>query len=355
MKIRLFCIVFLCVLFGWADNSVASAVDHDPRFFYASAASALSPKERGRLSHDFVIRWGLHVERVYGVSARIWARRMVGNFIAADELNFRRSLQHEKFENAIAELSGMPVDYSDQILMTSRIGRIYSNASRKSLGDSIRDLVYTPISPCRIVDTRISASGPIQANSVQSFLAISNSYSAQGGSAIGCGLSGIGSIGAVAVNVAAVTPNAGGYATVYPYNDQRPGTASINYTSGSVVNNAIIAAIPSPLRSSDISIYSFAQSHFVVDVVGYFSAPVATALQCGIGDSRTNNILSGGQASVFPPPCPVGFSAVSNNCIANSHLVNLSEVTMTACTFRNASSVTQTITSAYTCCRVPGR
>lgn len=355
MKSHLSCIAFLCLFFGWADSSAGSDVGGKPDFPGPGQAAALSPSQRGELTREFVVKWGSHVERVYGVDVGVWARRMVESFVAADGVNFKRSLRREKFEHAIAELNGMAVNYSDPQSMTAKVERSYSGASRKVLGDSIRDLVYTPIPPCRVVDTRIAASGAIPANSTRSFLAVSNNYSAQGGSAIGCGLSSIGSIGAVAMNVASVTPSGAGYATVYPYNDQRPATASINYASGSVVNNTIIAAIPSPLRSSDFSIYSFAQSHFVVDIVGYFSAPVATALQCGTGDSRSGTVLSGAQDSVFPPPCPFGFAAVSNNCIASSAQVYLSEVTMIGCTFRNTSSSTQTITSAYTCCRVPGR
>ncbi len=35
-----------------------------------------------------------------------------------------------------------------------------------TLGDLDKDFVYTPVSPCRIVDTRLTAAGPIPANTV---------------------------------------------------------------------------------------------------------------------------------------------------------------------------------------------
>jgi hypothetical protein len=315
----------------------------------------MSPEERGELTRRFVVKWGAYVERTYGISVRVWANRMAPTFAMSDPFNFRNAIENPIFESAISELNGANRRTYTRLSETLRVETAYSTASTKALGDSVRDLVYTPVSPCRIVDTRTTSAGAIPANSSRSFLALSGNYTAQGGSGSGCGLAAASLVGAVAINVTSVTPSGPGYATVFPYNNTQPMTSSINYSTGSIVNNTIVTAIPNPLNSSDFTIYTFAQSHFVVDIVGYFSAPAATALQCTIGDSRTNNVQSGGFASVFPPPCPTGFAAVSTNCIAGSSQVNLSEVTLTACTARNNSSSVQTISAAYTCCRVPGR
>lgn len=57
----------------------------------------------------------------------------------------------------------------------------------QTLGATTSDLVFTPITPCRIVDTRL-AGGPIAGNFTRSFFAINTaSFAVQGGSATNCG------------------------------------------------------------------------------------------------------------------------------------------------------------------------
>ena len=64
------------------------------------------------------------------------------------------------------------------------------NLIRKSLGDTGDDLVYTPVVPCRIVDTR-NAGGAISASSSRDFKVwvSSGGFTAQGGSATNCNIS----------------------------------------------------------------------------------------------------------------------------------------------------------------------
>ena len=56
-----------------------------------------------------------------------------------------------------------------------------------ALGDTQADLVYTPVTPCRIIDTRLGG-GIMAANTTRDFLVTGTDYSAQGGSATGCGV-----------------------------------------------------------------------------------------------------------------------------------------------------------------------
>lgn len=183
-----------------------------------------------------------------------------------------------------------------------------SNSANATLGALSNDLVFTPVAPCRIIDTRSTAAGTIPANSTRSFVAInSSSFTGQGGSSTNCGTLGL-SATAVAVNVTAVTPAAAGFATIYPYGTAQPLASSINYAAGAVVNNALTIQIPNPLSSFDFTIYSAAQSHYVADIVGYYAPPVATALQC---QETANTIVSdipanGGTANAVAPACPAG-------------------------------------------------
>ena len=72
----------------------------------------------------------------------------------------------------------------------------------------------------------------------------------------------------VLLNVTATEPDAAGYLTVYPGNAPRPSTSNVNYLKGQTVPNTVIVGL-SPTGTIDI--FSFAASHVIVDVVGYFA------------------------------------------------------------------------------------
>src|SRR5206468_5038517 len=76
----------------------------------------------------------------------------------------------------------------------------------KSLGDTGDDLVYTPIVPCRILDTRYGTTPPynaqMQGGSVFPVAANLASFAPQGGAASNCGLpAGAGAFAAIAVTL----------------------------------------------------------------------------------------------------------------------------------------------------------
>src|SRR5258706_13239493 len=73
-----------------------------------------------------------------------------------------------------------------------------------NLGDSQADLVYPPVTPCRIIDTRL-AGGPIAGGTTRSFRVTGTDLSAQGGSATGCGIPS-GPATAAVINFVAVNP-----------------------------------------------------------------------------------------------------------------------------------------------------
>src|SRR5438477_4386429 len=58
----------------------------------------------------------------------------------------------------------------------------------KSLGDTTDDLVYTPVVPCRIVDTRSGGGGVFLPGNQRNWLAFSSNFTSQGGSATNCGI-----------------------------------------------------------------------------------------------------------------------------------------------------------------------
>lgn len=317
----------------------------------ASGAYA-SPAERAQLTRQFVNKWGAYVQRVYGVKAGTWAKRIGPSLGTIDGDNLRNALARDTYEGAMAELSGDGPRLSDSQLRA----KLTASGGEKTLGALSNDLVYTPLQPCRIVDTRSTVAGAIANNSARSFTGVNASnFTGQGGSATNCGTLGLNAT-ALALNVTAVTPSGAGYATVFPFGTSQPGTASVNYTAGAIVNNAIIAQIPNPLSSSDFTIYTFAQSHFVVDIVGYFAPPVATALQCvDTANTVVSGIPAGGTANAVAPTCTAGYTQTATNCETSSWLMPIVFIKSGTCSARNNDASAQDLRASRTCCRVPGR
>jgi hypothetical protein len=230
-----------------------------------------------------------------------------------------------------------------------------ASSASATLGNLSNDLVFTPIAPCRIIDTRSTAAGAIAANTTRSFVAINASnFTSQGGSPTNCGTLGL-SATAVAVNVTAVTPSAAGFATIYPFGTTQPLASSINYGAGAIVNNALTVQIPNPLSSFDFTIYTASASHYVADIVGYFAPPVATALQCVETANENLDIVAGGTGNAVAPACTAGYTQTATNCETTSWLMPLVFFQSGTCSARNGDSATRTLRASRTCCRVPGR
>lgn len=138
------------------------------------------------------------------------------------------------------------------------------------LGSFMSDLVYTPVTPCRIVDTRSGAGGIIGANAGQQFHISSTNYSLQGGQAADCGVPA--DVGAVAINVVSTGQTGAGHLRVVASGGNVPSTSFLNYQPGVNLANAGISKIGTYGGKTGIFIYSSnSASHAVVDVMGYFS------------------------------------------------------------------------------------
>jgi len=78
-------------------------------------------------------------------------------------------------------------------------------------------------------------------------------------------------VGAVSLNVTAVTPSSTGHVTVFPTGFGQPSTSNLNFVSGRVVPNAVIAKVGT---DGTISLYnSSGSTHLIVDINGWY--PIA--------------------------------------------------------------------------------
>jgi len=73
-------------------------------------------------------------------------------------------------------------------------------------------------------------------------------------------------VGAVSMNVTVTTPQGEGFVTVFPC-DSRPDASNLNYVLNQTVPNAVIAPVSA---NGEVCFYTFAQTHLIADVNGYF-------------------------------------------------------------------------------------
>jgi hypothetical protein len=154
-------------------------------------------------------------------------------------------------------------------------------AVTNAFGQAAADLVFTPVTPCRIIDTRL-AGGPIAAGTTRSFKVTgAASLAAQGGSGTGCGVP----VGATAafINFVAVGFAGFGDLRAFPFGAAVPTASILNYAiPGQNLNlaNGIALKIcdpslPLPACTNDFTIQADASAtDLVADVLGYYARPV---------------------------------------------------------------------------------
>jgi hypothetical protein len=244
----------------------------------------------------------------------------------------------------------------DQIV--DRLAKSGSQATLAALASPTTGLVYNAVTPCRIVDTRVTATR-FAAASTQSFEASrpGGDFTSQGGAATDCGIPA--DPAAVVVSLAVVQPSRGGYVTMWPYGEVMPLAASANNVFGSDVNN-LVAAKLTVGDVNDFSLFSYAATDIVIDVVGYFTAGSATALECVTANSTQVQVDPGLTYSTTAS-CPAGYTVTGGGARvpgSNPHL-SMSESYPVGNTGwfisgHNNSSSSEVVQARASCCRVPG-
>jgi hypothetical protein len=185
-----------------------------------------------------------------------------------------------------------------------------------SLGDSQADLVYTPVTPCRIIDTRL-AGGAIAAGTTRSFK-VTGDTTSQGGA--NCGIP-YGPTTAAVVNFVAVNPGGAGNLRVTPFGAAMPLASIINFTAGLNLANGLVVATCNPssaVCTSDITIQAdVSATNLVADVQGYFrsgpalnTASVSYSLEAG-ADSAPITPAANAPVLVMGCQTALGFRGVS--------------------------------------------
>jgi hypothetical protein len=138
-----------------------------------------------------------------------------------------------------------------------------------------QQLVYSNVTPCRIVDTRI-VGGPIAAGTQRSFyVAGTTGFETQGGNAGGCAVP-EGATAAV-LNFVAVNAAGPGNLRAWPFGGSVPNASILNYAAipGLNIANGIVVAICDPNAITctfDLQVQADSSAtQLVIDVLGFFS------------------------------------------------------------------------------------
>lgn len=216
------------------------------------------------------------------------------------------------------------------------------------------DLVFTPITPCRIVDTR-NAGGVIPTASSRVFKGWAANYSAQGGSATNCNLPQSTDVAALSVNLLVIVPSGEGWIAAWPVGTTMPLVSNLNYKAGDVLANSAILKINQ--TSADFNLYTTTATHFVADVTGYYSRPKRANLSCTNPPEATLVVAPGGLGSLPIPACPAtnSYSSIGGYCYTDGSDMQTYTGGITGeCKMKNMGSVSATITAGRRCCGVPG-
>jgi hypothetical protein len=150
-------------------------------------------------------------------------------------------------------------------------------------------LRFTPMAPCRVVDTR-NANGPLggpslPAKAVRDFSLLN-----------ACGIPA--TAGAVAVNITAIPKGPLGYLSAWRKGVPQPTVSTLNALDGRVKANFAILALDT---TQSISLYATDSTDVALDVTGYFSLAqasqsFATIAPCRVVDTRLPNGALAGPA-----------------------------------------------------------
>lgn len=180
----------------------------------------------------------------------------------------------------------------------------------ETLGSLTEDLVYSPVFPCRIFDTRNVGPAPGN-NAVRHYFVhgTPGGLNAQGGNPAGCPAPRGEPVG-ISVNLAAVPVSSVGHLRVYPYLGVQPTASFLNYFGGgNIANSGIVTTCFN--CGFDITVFNRNTSHSFADAMGYFY-PVDTddfedKFAGSITTVSTANFLSntcandGGSVAIFTP------------------------------------------------------
>jgi hypothetical protein len=324
-----------------------------------------------RAQHDQKLQQLLDDKPGYALSIVLkWEQtaRALGRWNETYTVDLLNALMKLDPENLLA--AGEAVTYKGmmQVIATGRpkqpasLNQMADMVVEDALGGISGDLVYNPVTPCRVADTRL-AGGLIPGNTARTFDLDGGNLSTQGGSATGCGIP-LGVARAAVLTIVVTDPQGAGYFTAWASGPQ-PLSSALNYSAGQIIaNTTVVPTLPG--AGSDFTLYSLASAHAVIDVVGYFAASVATALDCTTVSSAATPVPVNAWTSI-DASCPAGRTATGGGYDTPEGTLGYPGVWLTSVPgdiygfngwrtwVDNQAGSPRSIQTFVRCCRVPGR
>ena len=159
---------------------------------------------------------------------------------------------------------------------------------------------------------------------------------------------------AFAVSVTVLTQGNEGFFKIFENGKPFTTGSTVFFTPANSASNDIIVKSCQDCHL-ELSIYASSSVHYVVDIVGYFIRPEATALECVETGASSTTIAASGQGTAIAPACPTGFAATATNCQSTSWSMPFVSNTGGACSAQNNGGSSADLSATRTCCRTPGR
>jgi hypothetical protein len=171
-----------------------------------------------------------------------------------------------------------------------------TNTTANALGDAESELLFVPVSPCRIIDTR-KAGGVIPPGTIRAFDVVgSTNFAAQGGKEGGCGLPEGASVpvaAAAVINFVAVGPAGPGHLEAWEFGQPIPTASVINYSNVpglNIANGVVVPIAGVATLEKDLNVRANVNgTHVVADVTGYFTRFPIEQFQGNVKSELVNN------------------------------------------------------------------
>ena len=172
----------------------------------------------------------------------------------------------ERWDNdMLRELRNLKGSDFEAVDVSSQMEDPNSGKVKGEVGGSAK---FYPLSPCRILDSRISG-GKLTAGLSRAYYVSGNDTEIQSqGGAGNCGVPS--TARAVVINLTSTEALGNGHFRIYPFNSVFTTASIVNFNNGVTMANATEVPICQPACAFDINIYSSVDSHAVGDVMGYF-------------------------------------------------------------------------------------
>lgn len=294
-----------------------------------------------------------------GVDVRGWAAKLGRAVGLADAVNVQNAVRMPTLDMALAVLSGQPVDSPT---MKAKYADLMKGTTPTLIGSAIADTTYTPLpnGRCRVADSRVSPATVLPAATVRGIDTEDlSSYASQGGSgssagdgSTNCGIPSY--VTALAVSVTVLTTGYEGFFKIFDNSKTYTSGNTVFFTSSvSASNDVVVTSCQS--CAVELSVYASAPVNYVIDVIGYYMPPQATALQCVDTANTITNVVAGGTSNVTAPACPAGYTQTATNCEAGSWSMPIVFSHSGTCSAQNNGGTAAELRASRTCCRVPGR